>query len=139
MANRENTSEAAILIVDDDSSMCETLADIIKSLGYTVDCVTHVAQAKKKLKENFFNILVVDLKLSDGNGIELLRYAKEANPETLAIIFTGYASLESSISALNEGAFGTCSALNIEEVKITDTKGIKMQQLGLRTRNFWIN
>jgi len=132
MENQVNIDRAKILIVDDDASMCETLADIMQSLGYDTDCATHMAQARDKLGKKFYNILMLDLKLSDGNGIDLLKYVKEINPETMTVIFTGYASLESSISALNEGAFGYLQKpLKIEEVKILIDKALKMQHLSI--------
>jgi len=136
MQNQENIDKAKILIVDDDILMCETLTDIMQSLGYIAEYSTHLAQAKDKLKEKFYNILMVDLKLSDGDGLELLKYIKEINPETITIIITGYASLESSISALNEGAFGYLQKpLNIEEVKILINKALKMQQLSIENKD----
>ncbi|MDD4954941.1 MAG: diguanylate cyclase [Candidatus Omnitrophica bacterium] len=135
MENKTDNGKSKILIVDDDVLMCETLADIMQSLGYSVECSTHLEEGKAKLKKKFFNILMVDLKLSDGDGLDLLRYAKETNPETITIIITGYASLETSISALNEGAFGYLQKpLNIEEVKILINKALKMQQLSIENK-----
>lgn len=135
MEKQENNPKAGILIVDDDVLMCETLSDIMQSLGYRSEYTTHLAEAKGKLKETFYNILMVDLKLSDGDGLELLKYAKEINPETITIVITGYASLESSISALNEGAFGYLQKpLNIEEVKILINKALRMQQLSIENK-----
>ena len=135
MTDQENINKAKILIVDDDMLMCETLVDIMQSLGYSADCLTHLAQAKDKLRETFYNVLMVDLKLSDGSGLELLKYAKTINPETMTIIFTGYASLESSISALNDGAFGYLQKpLNIEELKILISKALRMQQLSIENK-----
>ena len=135
MENQKNIDKTKILIVDDDSLMCETLMDIMQSLEYDADCATRVVEAREKLSKTFYNILMVDLKLSDGTGLDLLKYVKEINPETMTIIFTGYASLESSISALNEGAFGYLQKpLNIEEVKILISKAMKMQQLSVENK-----
>lgn len=131
----EKQDKAKILIVDDDVSMCETLADTMQSLGYDTDSTTHAAQAREKLNKIFYNILMVELKLPDGGGLDLLRYVKKINQQTMTIIFTGQASLESSISALNEGAFGYLQKpLNIEEVKILISKALKIQQLSLENK-----
>ncbi|MCK9615386.1 MAG: diguanylate cyclase [Candidatus Omnitrophica bacterium] len=135
MKNQENIDKAKILIVDDDTLMCENLVEIMQSLGYDTDCTTHAVEARGKLSKNFYNILMVDLKLSDGDGLGLLKYVKEINPETMTIIFTGYASLESSISALNEGAFGYLQKpISIEEVKILIGKALRMQQLSIENK-----
>ena len=88
-----------ILIVDDNVSICESLGDILGEEGYEVTNAATLAFAKKRLKDKFYNIVMVDLKLPDGSGLELLKEAKKINEETIIMIFTGFASLKSSIAA----------------------------------------
>ncbi len=125
--------EIRILIVDDDSKACGTLADILREDGYKVTGVESVASGKKELtKRKFYNIVLVDLKLPDGSGLELVRESKKVNEEIIVIIFTGYASLESAVSAMNEGAFSYLpKPLNIDELRVTIKKALKMQKLSL--------
>jgi len=124
-----------ILIAEDNTRMVETLNDILLEEGYTIESAPTIAFAKERLKEKFFNLVLLDLKLPDGSGLELLKEIKKANPESMAIIFTGYASLESSITALNEGAFAYLQKpLNIDEVKILIIKALKMQELSIENK-----
>lgn len=121
---------ADILIVDDNVEMRETLNDILIEDGYKITGVGTVNLGKEELEKKFYNIALIDLKLPDGSGLEILKEIKEKNKETLAIIFTGFASIESSVYALNEGAFAYVQKpLNIDELKIAIKKALEMQKL----------
>jgi len=122
--------DADILIVDDDPAMLETLRDILSEEGYTITCVRTATLAEEEIKKKFYNLALIDLNLPDGKGLELLRLIKNASSESAVIIFTGYASLESAVSALNEGAFAYLQKpLNMEEVKISIQRALDMQRL----------
>ncbi len=124
-----------ILIVEDNAGMVETLRDILLEEGYTIGSAPTIALARERLKEKFFNLVLLDLKLSDGSGLELLKEIKKTNRESMVIILTGYASLESSITALNEGAFTYLQKpLNMDEVKILVEKALKMQELSIENK-----
>jgi len=134
--NIETLNSIDILIVDDNTEMCEELNDVLSEEGYRITGVGTVALAKKQLKKKLYNIVLADLNLPDGTGLELLKETKKINEEIIVIIFTGFASLESSMSALNEGAFGYIQKpLNMNEVKISIKKAIKMQKLSLDNKN----
>ena len=129
-------NNADILIVDDDAKMRETLNDILNEEGYKITGVGTIVLAKEELKKKFYNMVLVDLKLPDGTGLELLREIKRINGEIVVLVFTGFASLESSISALNEGAFAYIQKpLNIDELKISIKKALNMQKLSLDNKN----
>jgi len=124
-----------ILIVDDNSQMGETLSDILSEQGYSTFKVESAAQAKAKISEKFYNIVLTDLKLGDGLGLDVLKAVKAANPDTYVIIFTAYSSLDTAILALNEGAFSYLQKpLNINELKLTIQKALKMQLLTFENR-----
>jgi len=120
------SNPAEILIVDDNAGMRETLSDILSEDGYKITGIGTIGLGKEELGKKFYNIALIDLKLSDGSGLELLKEIKEKNMETLAIIFTGFASLESSVYALNEGAFAYVQKpLNIDELRIAIKRRLK--------------
>lgn len=124
-----------LLIVDDDGNMRQTLGDILGEEGYCIRGAANVAVARAELKRRCYNIVLIDLKLSDGSGLELLKEIKGKNQETAVIIITGYASLDSSISALNEGAFCYIrKPLNPEELKLALKRALKMQKLSSDNR-----
>lgn len=125
-----------ILVVDDDPFIVRTLNDILSEDGFKITGAGSVSQAKKKLKSNFFNIALVDLKLPDDSGLKLLKEIKKSDNETVVIVLTGFASIESAVYAMNEGAFFYIQKpLNIGELKITIKKALKMQELSLSNKN----
>lgn len=125
-----------ILIVDENAEMRETLIDILSEEGYEITGVGTIALAKKELKKKFYSVILVDLKPPDGTGLELLKEIKKINNEISIIIFTGFASLENTISALNEGAFAYIQKpLNLDEVKIHIKKALKIQKLSFDNKN----
>ncbi len=124
-----------ILIVEDDAAMVETLSDILFEEGYTIESAPTIILAGERVKEKFYNVVLLDLKLSDGSGLELLKMIRKTSRESMVIIFTGYASLESAVTALNEGAFAYLQKpLNIDEAKILIEKALKMQELSIENR-----
>ena len=121
-----------ILIVDDEEDMREPLGDILREEGYQIVTVENKTLAQKKIKENFFNIVLADLMLPDDTGLDLLEHIKKTNDETIAILMTGFASLETSIKAMNAGAFSYIQKpVNVEEVKMAIRKALKVQKLSL--------
>lgn len=125
-----------ILIVEDDIKVVETMKDILGEEGYEVFGAGTICAAEEKLRKNFYNVVLLDLKLPDGSGLKLLKKIKRINDETMTIVSTGFASLESSVFALNEGAFAYIQKpLNIDEVKIFIKKALKMQKLSFENKN----
>lgn len=85
--------------------MRRSLVDIFQHQGYQVETAETGQKAILKATESYFNVVLVDIKLPDFNGLDLLKALKEIHPSTECIIITGYASLENAIQALNWGAF----------------------------------
>lgn len=127
--------DISILIVDDDAGFCEGLIDIFSEDGYKLKGVGSIALAKDELSKNFYNVVLVDLRLPDGSGLDLIKYIKKINEDIAIIIFTGFASLETSILAMNEGAFSYMKKpVNIDELKVIIVKALKMQTLSFRNK-----
>lgn len=125
-----------IIIVDDDPGICETLKDILEEDGYKVTTALNIRDAQKALADKFYSIALVDLVLPGGYGMELLKDIRRLNYETVVIVFTGFATIESAILAMNEGAFTYLKKpLNIDELKVTIKKAITMQRLLLDNKN----
>ncbi len=93
-----------ILIVDDDEHICRTLSAILQAEGYQTTTATTAKQAVEKTKTKFFNIALLDIKLPDMEGTQLLALLQENNPETIKIMVTGYPSLQNAVQSLNLGA-----------------------------------
>ncbi|MEE8358057.1 MAG: ATP-binding protein [Candidatus Hydrothermarchaeales archaeon] len=127
--------EISILIVDDDLGTRETLKDILQEKGYKVETAKNGEECLEKIKEKFFDVALIDIKLPDISGTEILKKVKEMQPDAVAIIVTAYASLQTSVEALNEGAYAyILKPLNIEEVIANIRKGLEKQQLIIENR-----
>ncbi len=132
MKKRANNS-INILIVDDNTVMCQTLKDILTEDGYKITGVGTIALARKELAKKFYNLALVDFKLPNGSGLELLKEIKKVNEKIKVIVFTGFSSLESGISALDKEVFAYIQKpFNVDELKLSIKKALKMQKLSLR-------
>jgi DNA-binding response OmpR family regulator len=98
--------QARILVIDDDVAVRESHEAMLKANGYEVDVAENGKEAIDKSKANFYNLALVDLRLPDMDGIELLTAMRETVPKTVKIIITGYPSQENAIEAVNRGADG---------------------------------
>ena len=97
-------SKPRILIVEDDAKESETLRKVLQRDGYDVDTAKNGQEAIEKLKDRFFNLALIDIKLPDMEGTKLLTLINENMPRMVKIIITGYPSLENAVEALNQGA-----------------------------------
>lgn len=96
--------KARILIIDDNEALLETLSDILQEKGYWVETATTGKEALAKAKEHFFNIALIDIKLPDMTGLQVLRTFRKKHPFTMNIIVTGYATIENAVDSVNLGA-----------------------------------
>jgi two-component system response regulator PilR (NtrC family) len=96
----------SILVVDDDAGVREMLSSILSDEGYMVETAENGKQAVKFVEKMSFDLALVDIKLPDMKGTELLQMLKQRRPKMVKIIITGYPSLENAIGAVNEGAEG---------------------------------
>ncbi|MBW2306807.1 MAG: PAS domain S-box protein [Deltaproteobacteria bacterium] len=99
-------AEPRLLIVDDDTGTCETLADIFREKGYSVATVGTGQEAIDSAEHRAFDVALIDIKLPDMDGTDLLREFKKRHPEMVSIIITGHASIHNMAQSLQEGANG---------------------------------
>ena len=98
------TENARILIIDDDENIRRVLETILTDEGYSVECAENAYRGIEKSENGFFNIALVDVRLPDMEGIELLPKLRSTKPKMRKIIVTGYPTLQNAISAVNNGA-----------------------------------
>jgi len=124
----------SLLIVDDDKELCQVIADIFREKGYVVEVAHDGKEAEDKLQERSYRVALIDIKLPDMEGTELLRRLKEMHPETDAIMITAYATLESAIKAMREGAFAYVQKpLAMDEVIATVERALEKRHLAMET------
>jgi len=94
----------SILVVEDDKAILKGLKGILQSEDYSVDTAETGKEALQKSKMRFFNLALLDIRLPDIEGTELLKIMHKNQPEMMKIMVTGYPSLENAVIALNQGA-----------------------------------
>ncbi len=119
-----------ILIVDDEPDMCWALENTLAPAGYAVTTTTSAAEAMKMAQETFFNVVLLDIRLTtDAEGIELVAPLKQIHPDTDVIIVTGYASVETAVRALNEGVSSYLTKpLNLDDVLAAVNEALSKQR-----------
>ncbi|MEJ5292189.1 MAG: response regulator [Candidatus Methanosuratincola sp.] len=99
------SQEYYVLLVDDDIDLMETMKEILEREGYHVDTSPTAEGALKKLREHYYDVIVIDIMLPDMSGIDLLRSIEVSRiPRIRKIILTGHATLENAVQSLNLGA-----------------------------------
>ena len=93
-----------ILIVDDDDNIRKVLVAILEEEGYNVESVGTAREAIEWTKERFYNIVLIDIRLPDMEGIELLTKIRDTTPKIRKVILTGYPTLQNAVDAVNKGA-----------------------------------
>jgi two-component sensor histidine kinase/ActR/RegA family two-component response regulator len=125
----------SILIIDDDESTCKSLSLIFRKKNYEIETAGTGEEAIEKARERFFNMALLDIKLPDMEGVELLAPLKEMHPDMVIIMVTAYASMETAVRALNEGAsFYIIKPLNMDEVLSTIREVLEKQKLVIENR-----
>ena len=94
---------ARILVIDDELAIRKTLSMTLEHAGYVVDTAENGKQAIQKAKANFYNLALIDIRLPDMEGTELLTTLKVTTPKMVKIILTGYPALDNAVKAINEG------------------------------------
>lgn len=117
-----------ILVVDDEVGMVESLEIFLKKEGYIVDTATSGKEALERLKERHYDLLILDVRMEDIDGIEVLRRARNLSQDVTAIMISAYASPESAVNAMMEGAYDYLP----KPFKIAELRRVIKEALGER-------
>ena len=124
-----------ILVVDDEKSMRDFLSIVLKREGYYVSTAEDGEIARQSLEKEIFDLVITDMKMPRGNGIELLKVVKELSKETVVLVITAFASTETAIEAMRQGAYDYLTKpFQIEEVKHIIRNALEKRKL--REENF---
>ena len=127
--------QESILIVDDDRSTRRTLTLILREKGYETHTAGTGKEAMETVRKRPFNAAFLDIKLPDTEGTELLKALKEIHPDMVVLMVTAYASVETAIYALNEGASGYLTKpMNMDEALIMIESALDKQRLAAENR-----
>lgn len=98
-------NDTRILIVDDETIVRESLGSWFREEGYPVDVAGSAREALEKLTANNWDIFLLDIRMPGMDGLELQRKIKESHPDSTIIIMTAYASVETAVEAMKQGAY----------------------------------
>jgi len=119
-----------ILVVDDERSMTDLLGIMLRKEGYEVLSAGSRATAADVLARGPVDMVITDVKLPDGDGIEILRHVKGASPETAVIVMTAYGSTQSAVGAMKLGAHDyLIKPFDVDELKIVVRSAFERQRL----------
>jgi len=123
-------SHPKLLLVDDDRHLLESMSAWLASKGYEVSAVNGCTEARQALDGNPFDVAVVDLRLSDGDGFEILDYCRRTQASLPVILMTGYGTVETGIEAIRRGAHDLLTKPLIdEELALSIHRAINQQQV----------
>ncbi|MCX7831207.1 MAG: response regulator, partial [Acidobacteria bacterium] len=97
-------SAPRVLIVDDEAVVVNSVRKTLEKKGFVVEGVFNSAEAKAKVKSTKYNLILVDMKLGNENGLDLIPQLKKLSPETSVVVLTGFASIDSAVESVRRGA-----------------------------------
>ncbi|QEG21342.1 sigma-54-dependent transcriptional regulator [Mariniblastus fucicola] len=96
--------QTRLLIVDDDQHLLQSMGQWLETQGFAIQVASNVKEAKTRLANDTFDVALIDLRLGDEDGFELLEFCKNSVPQMVAILMTGYANIDTGVEAMRRGA-----------------------------------
>jgi len=120
----------AILVVDDDEVMRQTLSDVLRKRGYAVSTAETGGQTISSIKKQLFDLILLDIRLPDMDGLDVLKRIKEIESDLMVIVMTAYSDVQTAVMAIKSGAYDYIDKpFELEELKILIQKALETQSL----------
>jgi len=127
---------ARILVVDDERMMRHTLAELFTRMGYQAAKAASGSKALEYLARQRFDLVILDLKMPEMDGTEVLKAARPLAPDTVFIILTAYGTLDSAIAGIRHGAFDyLLKPISVQEIVRVVEAGLAERQRRLRHKD----
>jgi signal transduction histidine kinase len=128
--DRPRPDYARLLVIDDDESVAITVSEVLRRDGYIVDMAMSGQEALSRLEQSKYDLVLTDLHMEGMDGISVLAEVRRFAPLTIAIVLTGFASLESAIAAMRQGAYDyLIKPCNIDDMRHTILRGLEHRRL----------
>ncbi|MCG6876871.1 MAG: sigma-54 dependent transcriptional regulator [Betaproteobacteria bacterium] len=128
-SDRRGATKTSVLVVDDEADIRELLELTLIRMGLGVECVGKVAEAKALLKDGEFDLCLTDMRLPDGDGLELVRHINAHCNDLPVAVITAYGSAENAVAALKAGAFDYVSKpLSLEQLRTLVKSALNLPQ-----------
>ncbi len=127
--------KASILVIDDEFGIREGCRRVLEPQGYEVALASTIQQGRSKIEEGAFDLILLDVMMPDGRGIDLLEAMKSKDPDTVAVIITGYATVELAVEAIKQGAYDFISKpFTSDLLLMTVNQGLEKRKLSLEAK-----
>jgi DNA-binding NtrC family response regulator len=124
------TAKASILIAEDDDTQRLILHDILKASRFDVRATASARDALAALREDTYNVLLTDMRMPEVDGLELLKQAKRLRPELEVVVMTAYATVQTAVNAMKEGATDyLAKPFDKDELLVTIERAVERGQL----------
>jgi len=119
-----------ILVVDDEQSLRDVLSIMLKRAGYAVTSAVDGEEAIELLNKEIFDLVITDLRMPKIDGMEVLKAVKSASPETVVLIITAFASADSAVEAMKQGAYDYLTKpFQVDEVQLIIRNALEKRRL----------
>jgi two-component system response regulator PilR (NtrC family) len=126
---RRGAAKTTVLVVDDEADIRELLELTLLRMGLAVECAGSVAEALEQLKQHTFNLCLTDMRLPDGEGLELVRHIGANCSDLPVAVITAHGSTENAVAALKAGAFDYMSKpLSLEQLRTLVKSALDLPQ-----------
>lgn len=120
-----------ILVIDDEKRMCDSLSSLLTDSGYDVKAFQDSDEASREIHKNNFDLIVSDIRMPGMSGLEILKLARQIDPQALVILMTGFGSLDSAIEAINQGAYDyLLKPVEYPQLELVIKRGLERRRLG---------
>jgi signal transduction histidine kinase len=127
-------AKRTILIIDDEEAMCDLCHDVLLKQGYNIGTAGDGDVGLQRVREMKPDLVLVDLKLPGKGGMEVLEEIKDFDPNTICIVITGYASIESAVQAVKSGAYDYLpKPFSLDQLVGVAKRGLEKRQLVLES------
>lgn len=122
--------EANILIVEDNEDLCLVVADNLRKAGHQVRTVFTGEDALSLLQNQLFDLMLLDVRLPQRNGMQVLREAHEIDPDLLVVMITAHGTIQSAVEAMKAGAYDyLMKPFELDELRMVVAKALETQKL----------
>ncbi len=122
--------EKNILVIDDDKIILDSLCEFLRLEGFQTSGAETLKSASAKLEQEHYSLVITDVNLPDGDGLELLDIIRENHPQTVALVITGYGTIESAVKAIKQGAYDYLTKPIVDDdLRLAVERAIKQQSL----------
>jgi len=122
--------EKNILVIDDDKIILDSLCEFLRLEGFQTSGAETLKGALARLEQEHYSLVITDVNLPDGDGLELLDIIRETHPQTVAIVITGYGTIESAVKAIKQGAYDYLTKPIVDDdLRLAVERAIKQQSL----------